>query len=109
LLQEGEKVEGLVLSMDVQHLSYLGHQLLKADRQKAHLTLMFALPMSPDVENLMPSFVTDIKTESPMVARSLLKPVTLVNEVSAAEICTHGSSIYKELPAQHSYQTSHPR
>lgn len=32
---------------------------------------MLALPMSPDVENLIPSFVTDIKTASPMVDRSL--------------------------------------
>lgn len=37
----------------------------------AHLTLMLALPMSPDVENLMPSLVTPISTESPIVDRSL--------------------------------------
>ena len=34
----------------------------------------------------MPSFVTDIKTESPIVARSLLEQVKLVNKVSAAEL-----------------------
>lgn len=35
------------------------------------LTVTFALPMSPFVENLMPSFVTEIMTVSPMPLRSL--------------------------------------
>ena len=32
---------------------------------------MFALPMSPCVENLMPSLVTEMTTVSPMLVRSL--------------------------------------
>ncbi len=32
---------------------------------------MLALPMSPLLENLMPSFVTDMSTVSPMVPKSL--------------------------------------
>ena len=39
--------------------------------EKAYLTVIFALPMSPLVENLMPSFVTEIATVSPMPPRSL--------------------------------------
>lgn len=37
----------------------------------AHLTVMFALPMSPLVENLTPSLVTEIATVSPMLDKSL--------------------------------------
>lgn len=38
---------------------------------KRHLTVMLALPMSPVVENLMPSLVTEMLTVSPMPLRSL--------------------------------------
>ncbi len=38
---------------------------------RTHLTVIFALPMSPLVENLMPSLVTEIATVSPIPPRSL--------------------------------------
>ena len=43
----------------------------RREKMENYLTVMFALPMSPLVENLMPSLVTEITTESPMPLRSL--------------------------------------
>ena len=37
-----------------------------------HLTLILALPISPEVENLIPSLETEMRTASPMVDRSLV-------------------------------------
>ena len=37
-----------------------------------YLTLILALPISPEVENLIPSLETDMRTASPMVDRSLV-------------------------------------
>lgn len=39
--------------------------------KRSHRTVMLALPMSPLVENLTPSLVTEITTVSPMLAKSL--------------------------------------
>ena len=48
----------------------------------AHLIVMLAEPISPLVENLTPSLVTEIRTVSPMLARSLLPCSTRVRVLS---------------------------
>ena len=45
--------------------------LRRLEGQKHYLRVTFALPMSPCVEKRTPSFVTPIRTVSPMVDRSL--------------------------------------
>ena len=52
-------------------VSELSAEVMEAGRLRAYLTVMFALPMSPLVENLMPSLVTEMFTVSPMPLRSL--------------------------------------
>ena len=47
-----------------------------------HLTLILALPISPEVENLIPSLETEISTASPMVDKSLV-----VHQAGCLDIC----------------------
>lgn len=56
------------------HARHNNFWLVKSFRKSllwTNLTVMFALPMSPFVENLMPSFVTEMATVSPMPLKSL--------------------------------------